>query len=62
MSLFAAPLPEAEAPEEPPKDGPDTTSQALRTAVDELDPDGMTPREALVALYRLKELAALLRE
>ncbi|EHQ53468.1 DNA mismatch repair protein MutS [Ectothiorhodospira sp. PHS-1] len=62
MSLFAAPLPEAEAPEETMKDGPDTTSQALRTAVDELDPDGMTPREALVALYRLKELAALLQE
>ena len=29
---------------------------ALRTAVDELDPDAMTPREALEALYKLKDL------
>jgi DNA mismatch repair protein MutS len=29
---------------------------ALREAVDELDPDSMSPREALEALYRLKDL------
>jgi DNA mismatch repair protein MutS len=29
---------------------------ALRTALDELDPDAMTPREALEALYALKDL------
>ena len=29
---------------------------ALRDAVDELDPDSMSPREALAALYRLKNL------
>ena len=29
-------------------------NDALRDALDELDPDGMTPREALEALYRLK--------
>jgi DNA mismatch repair protein MutS len=29
---------------------------ALRDALDELDPDAMTPREALAALYRLKDL------
>ena len=28
----------------------------LQTAVDELDPDSMTPREALEALYRLKDI------
>jgi len=28
----------------------------LRKAVDDLDPDAMTPREALAALYKLKEL------
>jgi len=29
---------------------------ALREAVDEIDPDSMSPREALAALYRLKDL------
>ena len=29
---------------------------ALREAVDELDPDSMSPREALEALYKLKDL------
>jgi DNA mismatch repair protein MutS len=28
----------------------------LRDAVEELDPDQMSPREALEALYKLKEL------
>ncbi len=28
----------------------------LREAVDELDPDSMSPREALEALYKLKDL------
>ena len=28
----------------------------LRAALDDLDPDSMTPREALDALYRLKNL------
>ena len=32
------------------------TEDALRAAVDELDPDSMAPREALEALYRLREL------
>jgi DNA mismatch repair protein MutS len=31
-------------------------SDALREALEELDPDSMTPREALAALYRLKDL------
>ena len=29
----------------------------IRTAVDALDPDAMTPREALDALYKLKDLS-----
>ena len=31
-------------------------ADALRDALEELDPDSMTPREALAALYRLKDL------
>ena len=31
-------------------------TDAVRVAVDELDPDSMTPRDALDALYRLKQL------
>ncbi|SEP80003.1 DNA mismatch repair protein MutS [Ectothiorhodospira magna] len=61
MSLFCPPVDHGMDDEEDPET-PDPVSLALRTAVDELDPDGMTPREALVALYRLKELAALLQE
>jgi DNA mismatch repair protein MutS len=38
------------AVEEEPADDP------LRSAVEELDPDSMTPREALEALYKLKDL------
>jgi DNA mismatch repair protein MutS len=31
-------------------------ADAVRDALDELDPDAMTPREALEALYKLKDL------
>ncbi len=37
---------------------PDARLDALRKAVDELDPDQLTPREALAALYRLRALLA----
>jgi DNA mismatch repair protein MutS len=47
VDLFAAP-PEAPAPEESP---------ALK-ALAEIDPDTLSPREALDALYRLKTIAA----
>jgi DNA mismatch repair protein MutS len=47
LPLFAS-LPPPAAPAAPPK--PD----ALRDLLDGLDPDGMTPRDALEALYRLK--------
>jgi DNA mismatch repair protein MutS len=30
----------------------------LLASIDELDPDSLSPREALEALYRLKRLAA----
>ncbi|MDH3351803.1 MAG: DNA mismatch repair protein MutS [Gammaproteobacteria bacterium] len=36
--------------------GEPAMDNALRSAVDELDPDALSPREALEALYRLKEL------
>jgi DNA mismatch repair protein MutS len=44
--LFAAPVPEASAAEDP-----------LRDALADIHPDELTPREALAALYRLKGLA-----
>ena len=47
LPLFAAPPP---PPPEPAADG-------LRDALAALDPDGMSPREALDALYRLKDAA-----
>jgi DNA mismatch repair protein MutS len=41
----------------PPPEPENPASDALRDAVRALDPDAMTPREALEALYRLKGLA-----
>jgi len=32
------------------------TDDLIRAAIDELDPDALSPREALAALYKLKEL------
>jgi len=49
LPLFAA------APQEPPALEPDPVTEALAT----LEPDRMTPREALDALYRLKSLLAV---
>ncbi|MBT5796722.1 MAG: DNA mismatch repair protein MutS, partial [Porticoccaceae bacterium] len=34
--------------------GPDTDSDPLREQLDEIDPDSLTPREALDLLYQLK--------
>jgi DNA mismatch repair protein MutS len=34
----------------------ESRSDALGEALDELDPDSMTPRQALEALYKLKDL------
>ena len=48
--LFAAPLPVFEAEPEPP------VPSACLAALLALDPDSLTPREALDALYRLKDL------
>ncbi len=39
-----------------PFDQPEPVDDGLRTAVDELDPDSMSPREALEAIYKLKDL------
>ncbi|MFE1602441.1 DNA mismatch repair protein MutS [Methylobacterium sp. ID0610] len=52
LPLFAAlpPVPEPLQAVPPPAPKPD----ALRDLLDGLDPDGLTPREALDALYRLK--------
>jgi DNA mismatch repair protein MutS len=51
-SLDALPLFSYEPREPPPPPAPDE----LRAALDALDPDALTPREALEALYKLKRL------
>lgn len=38
---------------------PDASSDALRDALEEVDPDRLTPRDAVEILYRLKALAAV---
>jgi len=48
LGLFTTSPPEVEAEEE--------DVDALHDAVTSLDPDSLTPREALAALYRLKDL------
>jgi DNA mismatch repair protein MutS len=51
LPLFAPrPAPEPESPPEPPKD-------LLREAIEAIDPDDLTPKAALEALYALKRLA-----
>jgi DNA mismatch repair protein MutS len=37
---------------------PETGADPLNAALDELEPDSLTPREALETLYRLKRLAS----
>jgi DNA mismatch repair protein MutS len=54
FDLFSAPGPAAA--EESIEAEPDPRLAALAQAVDEIDPDALTPREALDALYRLKAL------
>lgn len=61
LPLFAALKPaQAEEPREAleaePEPAPPPGPSPLETALDALDPDAMTPREALEALYRLKAL------
>jgi DNA mismatch repair protein MutS len=53
FDLFALPMPVDAEDVAPAVQEPDALAQAL----DEIDPDAMTPREALDALYRLKTLA-----
>jgi DNA mismatch repair protein MutS len=57
LDLFAAPRAEddVEAPAAQAENNP--ALQALLAAVDDIDPDALTPREALEQLYQLKRLA-----
>jgi DNA mismatch repair protein MutS len=55
--LFALPCDEPEEEEAPQAAAP-AVSSALLDALDALDPDALTPREALERLYELKRLAA----
>ena len=55
LPLFAAAPPvEAETPPRPPAERPEP--DPLRETLAQIDPDGLTPRDALAALYRLKGL------
>ncbi|WP_018954463.1 DNA mismatch repair protein MutS [Thioalkalivibrio sulfidiphilus] len=46
------------APAPPPSPAPDPSLEALREAVEDLDPDSLSPREALEVVYRLRALLA----
>ena len=54
LPLFSAVRPEPQV-EPPPQSAP--PPDALREALATIDPDGLTPREALEALYRLKGMS-----
>ncbi|MCA1245294.1 DNA mismatch repair protein MutS [Massilia sp. MS-15] len=61
LDLFAAPCAEdADAPAGPAAagDGDGTQESALKHALDAIDPDALSPREALEQLYELKRLVA----
>jgi len=60
LDLFAAPVPEEEIGEAPAPAFAQAEPQddGLRDALDAIDPDALTPREALERLYELKRLAA----
>lgn len=60
LDLFAAPGVEAEteAEEAPAPAATPAQDDGLRDALDAIDPDALTPREALERLYELKRLAA----
>jgi DNA mismatch repair protein MutS len=55
FDLFAHASPAIDSYEEAPQD---MQQDALQDALDEIDPDALSPREALDALYRLKKLSA----
>ena len=59
LDLFAAPCDDnAEAPAAVPADADEGVHDELKNALDAIDPDALTPREALERLYELKRLAA----
>ncbi|WP_374359202.1 DNA mismatch repair protein MutS [Pseudoduganella danionis] len=57
LDLFAAPANDADDEDVAPA-AADPAAQALLDAVEALDPDALTPREALEQLYQLKRLSA----
>jgi len=59
LDLFAAPVAEEDIGEAPaPAFVPEPQDDGLRDALGAIDPDALTPREALERLYELKRLAA----
>ncbi|WP_227470371.1 DNA mismatch repair protein MutS [Massilia sp. YMA4] len=60
LDLFAAPVPDCDDEPAAPAAAPATSPamQELMAALGELDPDALSPREALDRLYQLKRLAA----
>ena len=57
LPLFAASAPQSTAMAEPAPEPVPSALEALAADLEALDPDAMTPREALDALYRLKAAA-----
>jgi DNA mismatch repair protein MutS len=63
LPLFAAAIPSARARGEGQGEGqPPAAPSPVEEALAALNPDEFTPKEALEALYRLKELSAKPRE
>jgi len=56
VDLFAPAAPDSAAPDE---GAPGASTQAVMNLLDQLQPDCLSPREALQALYRLKEAAGV---
>ncbi len=60
LPLFAGPAPAEQGEAE--QGEPDDALSALATAVAEIDPDGLTPLDALATLYRLKSMLTVSAE
>jgi DNA mismatch repair protein MutS len=58
LDLFALAPCEEDAPEEMPHRRQPQRLRAALALLDDIDPDALTPREALERLYELKRLAA----
>jgi DNA mismatch repair protein MutS len=58
LDLFALPCDDGDADDAPAQAGESGHESMLREALDAIDPDALSPREALDQLYQLKRMAA----